>query len=132
MSKNGLLEQLSEQDRETVKGWAESAKKPKYNTDIPPELFIGAKLGIYYGWEARVSFGRGYVIGIDDDGKLIKLPYTFENAVADVKAAEKVFYRQMMDKGDIYASANLACKDRNYAESAIKFSNQVRKEIRDV
>ena len=132
MAKNGLLDKLSEEDRKIVEGWAERAKKPKYETDIPPELFIGAKLGIYYGWEARLTFGRGYSIGIDDDGKLIKLPYTFEDAVADVKAAEKVYYKQMIANSDLIASANIACKSRDYASGAIKFANAVKKEVENV
>jgi hypothetical protein len=132
MSKNGLLEQLSVEDQNKVKEWAEKAKKPRYNTDIPPELFIGAKLGIYYGWEARVAYGRGYTIGIDEDGKLVQIPYTFDMAVADVKSAEKVLYRQMVDNGDIIAGANVACRSQVNAENAIKFANQIRKEISDV
>lgn len=132
MNKNGLLAQLSEEDQATVRGWAERAKNPKYSPDIPPELFVGAKLGIYYGWEARLTFGRGYSIGIDDDGKPIKIPYTWEMAVADVRAAEKVLYRQMINNGDILASANMACRDMNYAKSAMNFANQVKREVKDV
>ena len=132
MSKNGLLEQLSAKDQATVRGWAERAKNPKYETDIPPELFIGAKLGIYYGWEARVAFGRGYIVGLDDDGKWCKIPYGFDMAVADVKAAEKVLYKQMVANGDIVASANVACRSREYAQGAINFANNIKREIENV
>lgn len=132
MAKGGLLEKLSPQDQATVRGWAERAKNPKHETDIPPELFIGAKLGIYYGWEARVAFGRGYIIGLDDEGKWCKIPYNFDMAVADVRAAEKVLYKQMIANGDIVASANVACRSKDYAQGAINFANSIKGEIEDV
>ena len=129
MSKNGFFDQLSEEDKAKVRSWAESAKNPKHDGDIPPELIIAAKLGFYYGWQARVAFARGYEIGIDDDGKFVKLPYDFEHAVADVKAAEKVHYRNLIDSADFIASANISSKSRDYARSAVDYSNKIRKEV---
>lgn len=129
MTKNGLFDQLNEDDKAKVRVWAENAKKPKHDGDIPPEFFIGAKLGFYYGWEARLAFGRGYTIGIDDDGKFIKIPYTFTEAVADVKAAEKVHYRNLIDNADFIASANVSSKSQGYAKSAIDYTNKIRKEV---
>ena len=130
MAKNGLFEQLNEEDKAKVRSWADNAKNPRHDGDIPPELFIAAKLGYYYGWEARLTFGRGYSIGIDDDGKPIKIPYTWEEAVADVKAADKVHYRNLIDNSEIIASANLcSTRSKDYARSAIDYSNKVRKEV---
>lgn len=129
MNKNSFFDQLSDEDKAKVKGWADNAKNPKHDGDIPPELFIGAKLGFYYGWQARVAFARGYEIGIDDDGKFIKLPYTFEHAVADVKAAEKVHYRSLIDNADFIASASNSAKTRDYARSVAEYTNKVRKEV---
>lgn len=124
----GLLEQLSEEDKAKVESWAKNAKRPRHDQDIPPELFMAAKLGLYYGWEARMTFGRGYSIGIDDDGKMIKIPYTFEMAVADVKAAEKAYYRRIIDDGDIKAAANLAAREEGFARRIVDYSNKVRRE----
>lgn len=129
MNKNGLLNQLSDEDKAKVREWAENAKKPKHTGDIPPELFIAAKLGFYYGWEAKVAFARGYEIGIDDDGKFVKLPYDFEHAVADVRAAEKVRYREILDNAKIMASANVSSRDSSSAKSMIDYSNHIRKEV---
>lgn len=125
----GFLEQLSEEDQAKVKAWSEKARRSEHERDIPPELFIGAKLGYYYGWEAKVAFGRGYNIGIDDDGKLVKIPYTFTEAVADVRAAEKVHYRKLIENGDIIASANISSRDSHWASETIRITNQLRKEV---
>ena len=127
MTKNGLFDQLNDEDKAKVRSWAERAKNPRYETDIPPELFIGAKLGVYYGWEARVAFGRGYILGVDDDGKFIKIPYTFEDAVADVLSAEKIYYNNMIANGDVIASANLSAKSPQMAKHMVDTANQIRK-----
>lgn len=123
--------QLSEEDKQTVQGWAEKARKSEYKRDIPPELFLAAQLGYYYGWQARVAFARGYEIGIDDDGKFVKIPYTFEDAVADVKAANKVRYRMAIDNADLIASANISSHSKEYAQSAINWANKIRKEANE-
>lgn len=127
----GLLEQLSPEDQAKVKEWSNKAKTSVHERDIPPELFIGAKLGYYYGWEAKVAFGRGYNIGIDENGKLVKIPYTFDEAVADVRSAEKVHYRKLIENGDIIASANISSRDKNWATETIKLTNKLRKEVSD-
>lgn len=129
MANNGFFEQLNASDKAKVRSWAENAKNPKHDGDIPPEFFIGAKLGFYYGWEARVAFGRGYTIGIDENGNFERIPYTFEEAVADVKAAEKVHYRTLIDNADFIASANISSSNNSYRKSAVDFSNKIRKEV---
>lgn len=127
-----LYDLLSDEDKQKVDQWAEDRKRSKYAREIPPELYLAAELGYYYGWEAKVAFTRGYMIGIDDDGKYVKLPYTFKDAVADVKAARKVKYRQIVDSGEIAAAANISSRSTEYAKGAVKFSNKVREEISDI
>lgn len=127
----GLFEQLSEEDKAKVRKWSENARHSSYSRDIPPELYIGAKLGFFYGWEAKVAFGRGYNIGIDEDGKFVQIPYTFEEAVADVRAAEKVQYRKLIENADIIASANISSRDSNWAKATIEYTNKLRKELRN-
>lgn len=124
-----FFEQLSEEDKAKVRGWSRSARVSEHNRDIPPELFIGAKLGFYYGWEALIAFKLGYIVGIDDEGKPMKITYTFEDAIADVKSAEKVNYRNLIDSGDIIASANVSSRDSKWARNAINYTNKIRKEI---
>lgn len=125
----GLLEQLSADDQAKVKSWREQAQNPKHQGDIPPELFICAKLGFYYGWDAMLAFKLGYIIGYDDEMKPVKIPYTFDEAVADVKSAEKVNYRNIIDQGDIIASANISSRDKQWAKGVIDYSNKIRKDI---
>lgn len=124
----GLFEQLSDKDKATVRSWSRNAQSSKHERDIPPELFIGAKLGFYYGWQALIAFKLGYITTIDDNGKTIKIPYTFDDAVADVRSAEKVNYRNLIDSGDIIASANVASRDKNWATKTIEYTNKLRKE----
>ena len=124
----GLFEQLNAQDQAKVRSWSESARKSEHKRDIPPELFVGAKLGFYYGWEALLAFKLGYVITIDENGKSIRIPYTFEDAVADATAADKVNYRNLIDNGDIIASANISSRNVEWAKSACQYSNKIRKE----
>lgn len=124
----GLLEKLSPEDKAKVENWGRAAKNPRHDQDIPPEFFIAAKLGMYYGWEARVAFALGYIVGLDDENKPVKIPYTFDAAVADVKAAEKVHYRRMIDDGDIKAAASIASRGQEYAQNIIDFSNEVRRQ----
>lgn len=125
----GLLEKLSEEDKAKVASWGRAARNPRHEQDIPPEFFIAAKLGMYYGWEARVAFALGYIVGLDDDNKPMKIPYTFDTAVADVKAAEKVHYRRLVEDGDIKAAANIAARGDEFAKNIIDFSNKVRREV---
>lgn len=124
----GFLEKLSEADKAKVASWGKSARNPKYDQDIPPEFFVAAKLGMFYGWEARVAFALGYIVGLDDDNKPIKIPYTFDMAVADVKAAEKVHYRRMIDDGDIKAAANIGANGEDFAKYIVEYSNKIRRE----
>lgn len=124
----GLFEQLSDEDKAKVRSWSRNAQSSRHERDIPPELFIGAKLGFYYGWQALIAFKLGYITTIDDEGKPTKIPYTFDDAVADVRSAEKVNYRNLIDSGDIIASANVASRDRNWATKTLEYTNKLRKE----
>lgn len=124
----GLFEQLNDEDKAKVRSWSRNAQSSRHERDIPPELFIGAKLGFYYGWQALIAFKLGYITTIDDEGKPLKIPYTFDDAVADVRSAEKVNYRNLIDSGDIVASANIASRDRNWAKKTIEYTNKLRKE----
>lgn len=124
----GLFEQLSDEDKAKVRSWSRNAQSSRHERDIPPELFIGAKLGFYYGWQALIAFKLGYITTIDDEGKPQKIPYTFDDAVADVRSAEKVNYRNLIDSGDIIASANVASRDRGWATKTLEYTNKLRKE----
>lgn len=125
-----LYDILSDEDKRKVDQWTEERKYSKHAREIPPELYTAAELGYYYGWEAKVAFARGYIIGIDDDGKLIKIPYTFKEAVADVRAARKVKYRQIIDSSEITVAANISSRNDKYAEGAVRFANKVKNEIK--
>lgn len=128
---SSFYETLSQEDKATVDSWAEKARASRFKRDIPPELYMAAKLGYYYGWEALVAFKRGYILGLDDNGSEIKIPYTFEDAVADVRAGEKVRYRMQLDQADLDACATMSAHNKEYAESAISWANKIRKEIAD-
>lgn len=129
----GFFEQLSDEDKQIVRSWSKTAKNSQHSRDIPAELFIGAKLGYYYGWQALIAFKLGYIIVEDINEKnekvYIKAPYTFDDAVADVRSAEKVNYRVLVDNGDIIASANVASRDKDWTRKTIEYTNKIRKEM---
>lgn len=123
-----FLKSLSEKDQTKVAKWAEERLNPRHETDIPPELYTIAELGYYYGWGAVETFYRGYIESRDDDGKIIKLPFGLDLAIALCKAAQKVYYRKLVENGDIIAASKASMYDQTYAEKCVEFANNVRKE----
>lgn len=124
-----LKDLLSEEDKKKVEGWAEQAKNPQHETDIPPELYQLALHGAYFGFEAVEAALRGHIIDWNEDGTVKHIPYTLETMVALNKAARKVRYRQIVDAGDIQAAASASMHaDRNYAERTLQRTNKIRRE----
>lgn len=126
---SSFYEQLSQEDKRIVDGWVEKATTSQYKRDIPYELYIKAQLGYFYGWQAIVAFARGYEIGLDEKGNYIKLPYTLADAVADVKAAEKVHYRYSMENADFNAISNVSIQNADYGKAVANWANEKRKEL---
>lgn len=123
-----LTELLSDEDKRKVAGWAEKASNPEHETDIPPELFQMALHGYYFGFEAIKAILRGYIDSTDlRTGQAIRIPYDLETVIALNQAARKVVYRQIVDAGDIQAMANVSTRDKRWAESALKRTNDIRK-----
>lgn len=120
-----LFSLLSPEDQAKTKAWARKRLEAKYKRDIPPDLYLAAQLGFYYGWEAVVDFRRGYHEGIDPKGNLIRHPFTFIEASAFVEAAEKVHYRQMLDQSRSTAAAQVSSNDPNYAQQNAKYINGI-------
>lgn len=87
-----LLDMMTEADRALVASWAEDRKHPRYKQDIPVPYYVCAQLGHYYGWQAVVDLRRGHHIGITSKGERIRIPFSFEDAVALIEAAQKVEY----------------------------------------
>lgn len=123
-----LSELLSEGDRRKSEAWAKRALNPEHETDIPPELYQMALHGFYFGFQAIEAILRGYIESADlRTGKPIRVPYDLETVVALNQAARKVAYRQIIDAGDIQAMANVSSHDKQWAESALKRTNDMRK-----
>lgn len=123
-----LSDLLSEEDRKKSEAWAEKALNPEHDTDIPPELYQMALHGFYFGFPAIEAIFRGYIDSVDQrTGKPMRIPYNLETVIALNQAARKVAYRQIVDAGDIQAMANVSSHDRNWAESALKRTNDIRK-----
>lgn len=120
-----LFSLLSPEDQQKTREWAAKRRQTKYNRDIPPELYLAAQLGYYYGWQAVVDFRRGYHIGIDVSGKKTKLSFTFAEASAFVEAAQKVHYRQMMDASKSNAAATVSSYDKEYAANNAAYVNEL-------
>lgn len=123
-----LSELLSEEDRAKVSSWADRAKQSDYEREIPPELFQMALHGFYFGFGAIEAILRGYIDSVDQrTGKPIRVPYDLETVVALNQAARKVNYRHFVDMADLNAAAGISSRDRAWAESAIKRTNEIRK-----
>lgn len=125
-----LLDMMSEEDRQTVKGWAEKRQNPKYKQDIPTPLFIAAQLGYYYGWEAVNDYRRGYSIGYEYEkdkdgnpiGELKPTRYNFglEEALGLIEAARKLHYNLKLTEGKVFAANTASCMDPKNANRTIK------------
>lgn len=122
-----LFSLLSPEDQQKTREWATKRRQSKYTRDIPPELYLAAQLGYYYGWQAVVDFRRGYHVGIDAQGNKVKLAFTFAEASAFVEAAQKVHYRQMMDASKSSAAATVSSYDKDYATNNAEYVNEMAK-----
>lgn len=121
---------LSPTDQKWVERRARELKNPKHKGDIPPELYQLALHGEYFGFEAVKAVLRGHIIDVDENGKVSHIPYTFETMVGLNQAARKVRYRQIVDAGDIQASATAGIgADKSFAEAIRQKSNKIRKEL---
>ncbi len=121
---------LSKADQKWAEDRAKEARNPRYPGDIPPELYQMAMHGVYFGFEAVKAVLRGHIIDVDENGKVSHIPYTFETMVGLNQAARKVRYRQIVDTGDIQASATAGIgADKSFAEAIRQKSNKIRKEL---
>lgn len=124
-----LFDLLSPEDQAKTKAWAAKRRESKYKRDIPSELYVAAQLGYYYGWDALVDFRRGYHIGVNQNGKLVRLGFSFEEAVAFVEAAEKVHYRQMLDGSKANAATINSSNNKNYADRNADYINNIAEKV---
>lgn len=103
-----LLDLMTPEDREIVRKNYQERKSGntsyRKGMAIPPDIFIIAELGYYYGWGAIETAKRGYVESFDvttKDGKRIekrtKIPFTIEEAAILVEAAKKIDYSKVVD-----------------------------------
>lgn len=105
---SNLLDIMSDEDRKIV----EQNYKKRMSGDtsyrkglsIPPDVFLVAELGFYFGWGAIETFKRGYVEAFEvtnKDGKRVekrvKIPFTPEEASILVEGARKIKYSSVVD-----------------------------------
>lgn len=125
-----LFELLSEKDKEKVRGWAKQAMNPKHETEIPPEVYIIAEAGHYWGWSAIEAIIRGYIEMKNDAGKTIRHKLTTETVVALCKAERKLRYRELIDNGDMALRANISAGAKEPGKIFEKNIAEYRKEAR--
>ena len=112
-----LIDLISAEDKAKVKRWADERFQPKYETDVPPEIYTMAELGYYYGWGAIEACLRGYYETSDATGKVKRVPLTPELMVALCKGAQKVKYRKALDEGEIAMAANIGSHSKHPSKS---------------
>lgn len=103
-----LIDLLSEQDKEKVLKWEKEKMSPKHETEIPPEIYIVAEAGHFWGWPAIEAIKRGYIESEDTAGKRVKVPITTAEIIALCKAERKLRYRELIDNGDMQVRANIS------------------------
>lgn len=108
-----LLDLMSEEERnkalERARRRMERAKSRKGH-DVSPEIYLVAKAGSYWGWEAMMAIRRGYTIEakIDDRGNLVtdksgnivykKSTLTLDEVTLLLDGADKVRYAQLTEQ----------------------------------
>lgn len=91
-----LKDMLSPEEKARVeRRYAERTNRSKGdNTKIAPEVWIIAKLGVYFGWDAIVSVKRGFIESYtessDQEMERVLIPFTLEEALMLIDAADTV------------------------------------------
>lgn len=65
---------------------------------IPPQIYLLAEAGVYFGWQAIVDARRGYTEARDDNGNLVKIPLTMEEFNGLVMAGKKFRYSDYINQ----------------------------------
>lgn len=108
-----LIDLISNEDRAKVQRWTKDRLNPKYDTDVPPEIYTIAEMGYYFGWGAVEACLRGYYETVDASGKSTRVPLTAELMVALCKGAQKVKYRKMLEEGEVSMCAHIGSRSKH-------------------
>ena len=100
-NKVNLLEMMTPEEQEKMK----DAYKKRMRGDgtykkekIPPQIYLLAEAGVYFGWQAIVDARRGYTEAKDDNGNLVKIPLTMEEFNGLVMAGKKFRYSDYINQ----------------------------------
>lgn len=104
MSKS-LLDLMPKEERERALDRAKKRQeknRSRKGLDVSPEIFMVAKAGIYFGWDAVMAIRRGYTIDpdIDENGNLIyrKNILGLDEVMVILEGADKVRYSQLIEQ----------------------------------
>lgn len=106
--KTSAIDLLSPEIQEEVREFYQKRKSGdtsyRSKLTIPPDIFIIAEAGYYFGWGAIEAAKRGYVEGFENvtkNGKVVqartKIPLTMEELNILVEGARKVKYSAVID-----------------------------------
>lgn len=90
------------------------------NVSVPPEFYMAAEFGYYFGWEAVLALRRGYTV---DPSTQEKELLTMVEAQLLLEGARKVWYAKLVDQaeaGVISNTFNAASKSFDDAIKPIK------------
>lgn len=117
MASKSLLDLMSAEDREKAleKGKRRLEKSKSQSLDVSPEMFIIAKLGYYFGWDAVVAVKRGFITTYNDKMELQKSTFTLEEAMALLDGADKVWNSKVIDTahGNFIAHRSTMVKEQS-------------------
>ena len=100
-NKVNLLEQMSPEERDKMKDAFKKrmAGDGTYKREkIPPQIYLLAEAGVYFGWQAIVDARRGYTEATDDNGNIVKIPLTMEEFNGLVMAGKKFRYSDYINQ----------------------------------
>lgn len=95
-------------------------QKSKQGLDVSPEIYTVAEFGYYFGWDGVIAIKRGYIETVGSDGKVVKEPFTLEEAMVLLEGARKVWYSKLIEQTHSGLVAN------SFKTSSKSFDNSIK------
>lgn len=106
MKAKSFLDKMPEEERKKYEERAEKrlrANKSKKGLSVPPEFYMAAEFGYYFGWEAVMALRRGFTVQpVTGEKELL----SWAEAQLLLEGARKVWYSKIVDHAEAGVIAN--------------------------